>query len=61
MVVKDTYFFAIIKYKGPHSCVNHCLNRDHQQLDSNLVATHIKEMIKVQFTLSVADIQASIT
>ena len=30
MVVKDTSFFAINKYKGPHTCVNACLNRDHQ-------------------------------
>ena len=32
MVVKDTSFFAVNKYKGPHTCVNACLNRDHQQL-----------------------------
>ena len=49
MVVKDTYFFAINKYKGPLTCVNPCLNRDHQQLDSNLVVDHIKAMIKAQF------------
>ena len=36
------------------------LNRVHQQLDSNLIATHIQGMIKAQFTLSVAAIQASI-
>ena len=60
MVVKDTSFFAINKYKGPHTYVNVCLNWDHQQLDSNLVATHIKAMIKAQFTLSVAAIQATI-
>ena len=29
MVVKDTYFFAINKYKGPHTCVNACLNPNH--------------------------------
>ena len=46
MVVKDTSFFTINKYKGPHTCVNPYLNRDHQQLDSNLVADHIKAMIK---------------
>ena len=33
MVVKDRSFSAINKYKGPHTCVNACLNRDHQQLD----------------------------
>ena len=60
MVVKDTSFFAINKYKGPHTCVNPCLNRDHQQLDSNLVADHINAMIKVRFTLLVAAIQATI-
>ncbi|KAL6345799.1 hypothetical protein AAG906_017551 [Vitis piasezkii] len=60
MVVKGTTSFAINKYNGPHKCVNPCLNRDHQQLDSNLIAAHIQGMIKAQFTLSVAAIQASI-
>ena len=60
MVVKDTFLFAINKYSGPHTCVNLCLNQDHQQLDSNLFATHIKIMIKTQFTLSVVSIQARI-
>ena len=41
MVVKDTSLFVINKYKGPHTSVNPCLNRDHHQLDSKLVATHI--------------------
>ena len=56
MLVKDTSFFAISKYKGSHTCVNPCLNRDHQQLDSNLVVDHIKAMIKAQFTLSIVAI-----
>ena len=60
MVVKDTSFFALNKYKGPHTCVNPYLNQDHQQLDSNFVVDHIKAMIKAQFTLSVAAIQATI-
>ena len=30
MVVKDTSFFAINKYKGPHTYGNPCLNQDHQ-------------------------------
>ncbi|KAL6313700.1 hypothetical protein AAG906_010118 [Vitis piasezkii] len=52
--------FAINKYNGLHKCVNPCLNRDHQQVDSNLIAAHIQGMIKAQFTLSGAAIQASI-
>ena len=56
MVVKDTHFFAINKYKDPHTCVNPSLNRDHQQLYSNLVVDHIKAMIKPQFTLSIVAI-----
>ena len=56
MLVKDTCLFVINKYKGSHTCVNPCLNRDHHQLDSNLVAAHIKGIIKAQFTLSVAAI-----
>ena len=51
MVVKDSSLFAINKYKGPHTCVNPCLNRDHHQLDSKLVAAHIQAIIKAQFTL----------
>ena len=58
--VKDTSFFAINKYKCPLTCVNSFLNRDHQQLDSNLVSGHIKVMIKAQFTLSIVSIQATI-
>ena len=60
MVVKYTSFFAINKYKGPHTCDNPCLNRDHQQLDFNLVTDHIKTMIKTHFTLLVVVIQATI-
>ena len=60
MLVKDTCLFVINKYKGSHTCVNPCLNRDYHQLDSNLVATHMKAIIKAQFTLSVAAIQASV-
>ena len=60
MVVKDTSLFVINKYTGPYTCVNPCLNRDHHQLDSKLVASHIKALIKAQFTLSTAAIQASV-
>ena len=60
MAVKDTCLFVINKYKGSHTCVNPCLNRDHHQLDSNFVAAHIKAIIKAQFTLSVVAIQASV-
>ena len=60
MVVKDTCLFVINKYIGPHTCVNPYLNRDHHQLDSNLVAAHIKAIIMAQFTLSTNAIQASV-
>ena len=60
MVVKDTSLFVINKYTRPHTCVNPCLNRDHHQLNSNLVAAHIKAIIKAQFTLTTAAIQASV-
>ena len=60
MVVKDTCLFVINKYKGSHTCVNHCLNWDHHQLDSNVVAAHIKAIIKAQFTLTMTVIQASV-
>ena len=60
MVVKDTCLFVINKYKRPHTCVNLYLNRDHHQLDSNLVVAHIKAIIKAQFTLTTVAIQASV-
>ena len=60
MVVKDTCLYVINKYKGPHTYVNPCLNQDHHQLDSNLVAAHIKAIIKAQLTLTTAAIQASV-
>ena len=60
MVVKDTCLFVINKYTGPYTCVNPCLNRDHHQLDSNLVVAHINAIIKAQFTLTTAAIQASV-
>ena len=60
MLVKYTCLFVINKYKWSHTCVNPFLNQDHHQLDSNLVAAHIKAIIKAQFTLSVASIQASV-
>ena len=60
MVVKDTCLFVINKYKGSNTCVNPCLNQDHHQLDSNLVAAHIKAIIKAQFTLTTIVIQASV-
>ena len=58
MVVKNTCLSMINKYKGPHTCVNPCLNRDHHQIDSNLVVAHIQAITKAQFTLSAAAIQA---
>ena len=60
MVVKDTYLFIINKYKGLDTCVNPYLNYDYHQLDSNLVASHIKALIKAKFTLTTAAIQASV-
>ena len=60
MVVKDTCLFVINKYKGSHTCANPCLNLDYHQSDSNFVATHIKAIIKAQFTLSATAIQASV-
>ena len=60
MLAKDTCLFVLNKYKGSHTCVNRCLIRDHHQLDSNLVAIHIKAIIKAQFTFSVAAIQANV-
>nr|CAN72488.1 hypothetical protein VITISV_020886 [Vitis vinifera] len=61
MVVKGTTLFEINKHNGPHKCVNPCLNWDHQQLDSNLIVAYIQGMIKTQFTLLVAAIQAKNT
>ena len=60
MLVKDTCLFVINKYKGSHTCVNPCFNRYHHQLDSSLVAVHIKAILKARFTLLATIIQASV-
>ena len=60
MLVKDTCLFDINKYIGSHTCVNHFFNWDYHQLDLNLVAARIKRIIKAQFTLFAAVIQASV-
>ena len=60
MLVKYTCLFVINKYKWPHTCINPFLNRDHHQLDSNLVVVHIKAIIKAQFTLSIVVILTSV-
>ena len=57
----ERYFIICYQqYTGPHTCVNPCLNRDHHQLDWQLVSTHIKALIQAQFTLSTAAFQASV-
>ena len=46
MLLKDTCLFVINKYKGPHTCVNPCLNRDHHQLDSNWLLLISRELLR---------------
>ena len=58
MTVKDTGMFRITKYKGPHTCVNLCINQDHSQLDSNFVFEYIETLVKAEMTITVAVIQA---
>ena len=58
MVVKDTGMFRITKYKGPHICVNPCINQDHSQLDSSFVSEYIETLVKTQMTITVVAIQA---
>ena len=60
MLVKDTCLFVINKYIGSQTCVNPSLNRDYHPLDSNLVAAHMKAIIKARFNLSSAAIQANV-
>ena len=60
MVMKDTCLFVINKYKWLHTCVNPYLNRDHHQLDSNVVVAHMKAIIKAQFTFTTGVIQATV-
>ena len=57
MVVKDTGMFRITKYKGPHTCVNPCINQDHSQLDSSFVSNYIETLVKAEMTITVAAIQ----
>ena len=57
MMVKDTGMFRITKYKGPHTCVNLCINQDHSQLDSSFVSEYIETLVKAKMTITVAIIQ----
>ena len=57
MTVKDTGMFRITKYKGPHTCVNLCINQDHSQLDSSFVSEYIETLVKAKMTITVAIIQ----
>ena len=58
MTVKDTGMFRITKYKGPHTCVNPCINQDHSQLDSSFVSEYIGTLVKVEMTIIVVAIKA---
>ncbi|KAL6318599.1 hypothetical protein AAG906_000677 [Vitis piasezkii] len=57
MTVKDTGMFRITKYKGPHTCVNPCINQDHSQLDSSFVSKYIETLVKAKMTITVVAIQ----
>ncbi|RVX01849.1 hypothetical protein CK203_019342 [Vitis vinifera] len=58
MIVKDMGMFRITKYKGPHTCVNPCINQDHSQLDSSFVSKYIETLVKAEMTITVTAIQA---
>ena len=58
MAVKDTSMFRITKYKGPHTCVNPCINQDHSQLDSSFVFKYIETLVKVEMIITTTAIQA---
>ena len=53
MTMKNTGMFRITKYKGPHTCVNSCINQDHSQLDSSFVFEYIKTLVKAKMTIIV--------
>ena len=55
MIVKHTGMFKITKYKGPHTCVNPCINQDHSQLDSSFVSEYIETLVKEKMTIIVAE------
>ncbi|KAL6314595.1 hypothetical protein AAG906_026935 [Vitis piasezkii] len=55
---KNTGMFRITKYKGPHTCVNPCINQDHSQLDSSFVSKYIETLVKAEMTVTIGAIQA---
>ena len=57
MIVKYTGMFRITKYKGPHTYVNPCINKDHSHLDSSFVSEYIGTLVKTKMTITVAAIQ----
>lgn len=53
--------WAIRKYKGPHSCVNPLINREHRQLDVPYISTITKLLVRTEVSISVAAIQAAVS
>lgn len=53
--------WEIRKYKGPHSCVNPLMNKEHRQLDVPYISTIIKPLVRAEVSISVAAIQAAVS
>lgn len=49
--------FEITKYDGPHSCVYARLSQDHSQLDSNLIASEVRSVIKENPSVNIKTLQ----
>jgi hypothetical protein len=61
-LIESEDMWRVVKYRGPHECFNEAdeQNPDHVNLDCNLIAENIKELVKAQPNLCVAAIRVVI-
>ncbi|XP_061341464.1 uncharacterized protein LOC133287801 [Gastrolobium bilobum] len=62
-VIKPMYGenWKVTKWGGNHNCLNDHLSQDHRQLDSNVIAALVVEMIKKEPSVAIALVQERIT
>ncbi|XP_023763670.1 uncharacterized protein LOC111912174 [Lactuca sativa] len=57
---KQSEYFEITKYTGPHTCLHDNISQDHPNLDGNLIAQETKHLIKEQPSISIPTLRAEI-
>lgn len=57
---KGDELWEIKKYKGPHTCVNPLMNRDHRQIDVAYISSLVSPVNRADLSISVSAIQAAV-